>query len=83
VNRSFSENKQNGVLRLTIDRPKLNVLNFQIPTELKSALNQAVLRDLSEVLDNKDQLQDIASRSVEHQEGVRAFLAKRPARFYA
>jgi 2-(1,2-epoxy-1,2-dihydrophenyl)acetyl-CoA isomerase len=33
--------KQNGVLRLIIDRPKVNALNFQILSELKSAFNQA------------------------------------------
>jgi 2-(1,2-epoxy-1,2-dihydrophenyl)acetyl-CoA isomerase len=42
-----------------------------------------VLRDLSEILENEAQLQEIASRTVEHQEGVRAFLEKRPARFSA
>ena len=49
----------------------------------KEAFNRAVLRDLSEILENEAQLQEIASRTVEHQEGVRAFLEKRPARFSA
>jgi 2-(1,2-epoxy-1,2-dihydrophenyl)acetyl-CoA isomerase len=47
----------------------------------KRAFNKAVLGNLEQVLDYEAYLQDIASKSPEHQEGVRAFLEKRPAKF--
>jgi 2-(1,2-epoxy-1,2-dihydrophenyl)acetyl-CoA isomerase len=48
----------------------------------KRAFNKAVLGNLEQVLDYEGHLQDIASKSPEHQEGVQAFLEKRPAKFY-
>ncbi len=47
----------------------------------KRAFNKAVLGNLEQVLDYEGHLQEIASHGQEHQEGVRAFLEKRPAKF--
>jgi 2-(1,2-epoxy-1,2-dihydrophenyl)acetyl-CoA isomerase len=50
-------------------------------TLAKRAFNQAVLGNLESVLDYEAHLQEIASASPEHAEGVRAFFEKRPPRF--
>jgi len=47
----------------------------------KRAFNKAILGNMEQVLDYEGYLQDIASQSLEHQEGVQAFLEKRPAKF--
>lgn len=47
----------------------------------KRAFNRAVLPNLEEVLDYEAHLQEIAGHCPEHQEGVRAFLEKRPPQF--
>ena len=47
----------------------------------KRALNNALLGHLEQVLDYEAHLQEIAGRGAEHQEGLKAFLEKRPARF--
>ncbi len=47
----------------------------------KRAYNQAVLPNLQETLDYESYLQEIAGHRPEHQEGVTAFLEKRPARY--
>lgn len=47
----------------------------------KRAFNKAVLGNLEQVLDYEGYLQDIAGKGQEHQEGVHAFLEKRPAKF--
>lgn len=47
----------------------------------KRAFNKAVLGNLEQVLDYEGYLQDIASKGQEHQEGVHAFLEKRPPKF--
>lgn len=47
----------------------------------KRAFNRSVLGNLEEVLDYEAHNQDIAGRGIEHQEGVRAFLEKRPPQF--
>ena len=47
----------------------------------KRAFNKAVLGNLEQVLDYEGYLQDIASKSEEHREGVQAFIEKRPAKF--
>ena len=47
----------------------------------KRALNKAILGQLEQVLDYEAHLQDIAGRGAEHQEGLKAFLEKRPRRF--
>jgi len=47
----------------------------------KRAFNRAVLPDLEQVLDYEAYIQDIAGQRPEHQEGVQAFLEKRPPRF--
>jgi 2-(1,2-epoxy-1,2-dihydrophenyl)acetyl-CoA isomerase len=44
----------------------------------KRAYNQAVLANLEQVLDYEAHLQEIAGHGQEHQEGVAAFLEKRP-----
>jgi 2-(1,2-epoxy-1,2-dihydrophenyl)acetyl-CoA isomerase len=48
----------------------------------KRAFNKAVLGNLEQVLDYEAHLQDIAGKGAEHQEGVRAFLEKRAARYF-
>jgi 2-(1,2-epoxy-1,2-dihydrophenyl)acetyl-CoA isomerase len=47
----------------------------------KRAFNKAVLPNLESVLDYEAHLQEIAGRSADHQEGVAAFLEKRPPKF--
>jgi 2-(1,2-epoxy-1,2-dihydrophenyl)acetyl-CoA isomerase len=47
----------------------------------KRSFNFAVLPRLEAVLDHEAALQDIAGRSEDHQEGVQAFLDKRPPEF--
>jgi 2-(1,2-epoxy-1,2-dihydrophenyl)acetyl-CoA isomerase len=47
----------------------------------KRAFNQALLADLPAVLDHEAQLQEIASRTQDLQEGVQAFLQKRAPEF--
>ena len=44
----------------------------------KRAFNKAVLGNLDEVLDYEAHVQEVARQSSEHQEGVSAFLEKRP-----
>jgi len=48
---------------------------------VKRAFNKAVLPNLEQALDYEAHLQEIASRTPEHKEGVRAFLDKRPPEF--
>jgi 2-(1,2-epoxy-1,2-dihydrophenyl)acetyl-CoA isomerase len=45
---------------------------------IKRGLNQAVSAPLADSLEYEAQLQEIASRTEDHREGVAAFLAKRP-----
>jgi 2-(1,2-epoxy-1,2-dihydrophenyl)acetyl-CoA isomerase len=47
----------------------------------KRAFNQAILANLDAWLDYEAHLQEIAGRTEDHQEGVKAFLEKRPATF--
>lgn len=47
----------------------------------KRAFNKAVYPHLEQVLDYEAHLQDIAGHTAEHQEGVQAFLEKRPPRY--
>lgn len=47
----------------------------------KRAFNQAMLGELPAVLDHEAQLQEIASRTQDLQEGVQAFLEQRPPEF--
>ena len=47
----------------------------------KRLFNNAVLSNLEEVLDYESQMQDIASKTLEHAEGVSAFLEKRAPAF--
>jgi 2-(1,2-epoxy-1,2-dihydrophenyl)acetyl-CoA isomerase len=47
----------------------------------KRAMNRAYTLSIDEALDYEAQLQDIAGRTADHQEGVAAFLAKRPPVF--
>ena len=47
----------------------------------KRAYNQAVLPNLQAVLEYESYLQEVAGHRPEHQEGVAAFLEKRPAKF--
>ena len=47
----------------------------------KRTYNQAVLSNLEQVLDYEAHIQEIAGHAAEHQEGVAAFLEKRPPKF--
>ena len=47
----------------------------------KKAFNNALLGNLEHVLEQEAQLQENASKNLEHQQGIRAFLEKRPANF--
>jgi 2-(1,2-epoxy-1,2-dihydrophenyl)acetyl-CoA isomerase len=47
----------------------------------KRAFNRACLANLEQVLDYEAQLQEIAGRTRDHQEGLQAFLSKRPPEF--
>ncbi len=47
----------------------------------KRAFNKAVYPNLEEVLDYEGYIQDIAGKTEEHIEGVKAFLEKRPAKY--
>lgn len=47
----------------------------------KRAFNKALFANLEAVLDYEAHLQEVAGRSAEHQEGIRAFLDKRAPRF--
>jgi 2-(1,2-epoxy-1,2-dihydrophenyl)acetyl-CoA isomerase len=47
----------------------------------KRALNAAWERDLDAALEYEAHLQDMAGRTADHQEGMAAFLEKRPPRF--
>lgn len=57
----------------------------QAPTRaiglIKRALNKALTSDLSSLLEYEAHLQQTASETEDHREGVAAFLEKRPARF--
>ncbi len=48
---------------------------------IKRALNKALSSDLDSLLDYEAYLQEIASLTEDHREGVQAFLEKRPAQF--
>jgi 2-(1,2-epoxy-1,2-dihydrophenyl)acetyl-CoA isomerase len=48
---------------------------------IKRTLNKALSSSLDELLDYEATIQDIASKSEDHKEGVAAFLEKRPAAF--
>lgn len=47
----------------------------------KKAFNRAILPNLEEALDYEGILQDAAGKSMEHREGVAAFIEKRPPKF--
>jgi 2-(1,2-epoxy-1,2-dihydrophenyl)acetyl-CoA isomerase len=47
----------------------------------KRAFNKTVLPNLESVLDYEAHLQEIASDSTDHQEGLNAFLEKRPPKY--
>ena len=48
---------------------------------IKRAFDFASTSTLAEALDNEADLQEIAGRTADHQEGIAAFLDKRPAQF--
>ena len=48
---------------------------------IKRTLNKAITTDLDALLDYEAYVQQIASETEDHREGVKAFLEKRPARF--
>jgi len=48
---------------------------------IKRTLNQAMISDLPALLEYEAMMQEIASRTADHREGIAAFLEKRKARF--
>ncbi len=48
---------------------------------IKRTLNKALISDLDALLDYEAMIQEIASKTTDHTEGVTAFLEKRPAKF--
>ncbi len=48
---------------------------------IKRTLNKAMTTDLDSILDYEAIIQDVASQTQDHKEGVAAFLEKRPAQF--
>lgn len=48
---------------------------------IKRTLNKALASDLDALLDYEAVIQQVASETADHQEGIRSFLEKRPARF--
>jgi 2-(1,2-epoxy-1,2-dihydrophenyl)acetyl-CoA isomerase len=48
---------------------------------IKRTLNKALSSDLDTILDYEASIQQIASETKDHQEGIKAFLEKRPAKF--
>ncbi len=48
---------------------------------IKRALNKASSSDLETILEYESYLQEIASKTEDHQEGIKAFMEKRPAQF--
>lgn len=48
---------------------------------IKRTLNKALSADLDSILDYEATIQEIASQTEDHQEGINAFLEKRPAQF--
>ncbi len=48
---------------------------------IKRTLNKAMTSDLDTLLDYEAYIQDIASQTEDHKEGIAAFLEKRPAKF--
>ncbi len=57
----------------------------QMPTRaiglIKKSLNRALSTDLEALLEYEARIQQVASETADHQEGLKAFLEKRPARF--
>lgn len=81
-----------GLVNRLVPHEQLNVQTTQIACLLaqgpvhamglaKRAFNKAVLGNLEQVLNYEGHLQEIAHQHPEHQEGVRAFLEKRPPKF--
>lgn len=48
---------------------------------IKRTLNKAITSDLDSLLDYEAVIQEVASQTEDHKEGVKAFLEKRPAQF--
>jgi 2-(1,2-epoxy-1,2-dihydrophenyl)acetyl-CoA isomerase len=78
-----------GLVNQVVPADQLNQLALELAERLargpiqamglaKRAFNKAVLGNLAQVLDYEAHLQDIAGKGAEHQEGVSAFLEKRP-----
>ena len=86
------EAKRIGIVNRVVPADELMDAALELAAELaalptraigltKRAFNRAVLPDLNEHLDYEADLQEIASRTADHQEGVAAFLEKRPPEF--
>lgn len=89
---SASEAERVGLVNKVVPASELEKATLEIATRLaqgptktygliKRTLNKALTSDLESLLDYEAMIQEIASRSDDHAEGVRAFLEKRPAVF--
>jgi 2-(1,2-epoxy-1,2-dihydrophenyl)acetyl-CoA isomerase len=89
---SAQEAERVGLVNKVVSAAELEKTSMEIaeklaksPTKsiglIKRALNKALSSDLDSLLDYEATIQEIASLSEDHKEGVQAFLEKRPAQF--
>ncbi|MBI4428144.1 MAG: enoyl-CoA hydratase/isomerase family protein, partial [Ignavibacteriales bacterium] len=89
---SASEAERVGLVNRVVPAADLEKVTFEIaerlakaPTKsiglIKRALNKSLSSDLDSLLDYEAYVQEIASLSEDHREGVKAFLEKRQAEF--
>lgn len=89
---SAQEAERVGLVNKTVPAAELEKITAELATKLaqgptkaygliKRALNKAVSSDLDTILDYEACIQQIASETEDHREGVKAFLEKRKANF--
>jgi 2-(1,2-epoxy-1,2-dihydrophenyl)acetyl-CoA isomerase len=89
---SAAEAERVGLVNKVVPAAELEKATMEIAAKLATAptkaiglikrtLNKALSSDLDSLLDYEAYVQEIASLTEDHQEGVHAFLEKRPARF--
>lgn len=87
-----TEAERVGLVNMVVPSPELEKTTMELATRLaqsptksigliKRTLNKALSSDLNTLLDYEATIQEIASLSEDHTEGVTAFLEKRPAQF--
>ena len=79
VNWVFPDDKFNGELTRIVERLATGPTRALGLT--KRALNRAIVVDMDSALEYETYLQDVAGRTRDHAEGVKAFFEKREARF--